>query len=194
MADFISSVLISFVTIFVIMDPFPSLIPFLEYTKKCSDNDRRTCATNAVVIAGIIAVVFMFVGPTLLSYLNLSISNLKIAGGIVLVLLGIETVLGISFGNHNKKENINDVAILIATPLLTGPGLVSTLIILSESNGFLITLVALVFALLVSWFVLVGANTVKKIAGDQFIHVLAKIIGLLLLALGVAYIRTGLLG
>jgi len=176
------------------MDPFPSLIPFFEYTKKCTDNDRRICATKAVFIAGIVAVLFMLLGPALLGVMHLQISDLKIAGGIVLVLLGVETVLGITFGTHNKKSDINDVAILIATPLLTGPGLVSTLVILAADNGFPVTVAALVLALLVSWFVLVGANTIKKLAGDQFIHVLAKIIGLLLLALGVAYIRTGLLG
>ena len=189
MQEFISSVIVSFITIFVIMDPFPSLIALIDYTKKCHDNDRRICATKAVTSAGIVAISFMFVGPALLSFLHLKISDLKIAGGLVLVLLGVETVLSMSFGNHNKKMNIADVAVLIATPLLTGPGLVSTLIILAQDNGFLSTIVALLLALTLSWIVLVGSNTIKRLAGDQFIHVFSKIIGLLLLALGISYIR-----
>ncbi len=197
MEDFISLVLVSFATLFVIMDPFPSVIQFLVHTKNSSDAERRACATKAVVIAGALAVFFLFVGPVLLSSLHITLSDFKVAGGIILLLLGIETVLGISIGNHNtksKKEDLNDVAVLIATPLLTGPGLVTSLIVLSRDNGTVPTVIALALALLVSWLVLLNSVRIRKIAGEQFIRILAKIIGLVLLALGVAYIKNGLIG
>ncbi len=193
MQDLILSILASFVTIFVVMDPFPSIIAFLTHTKKATDSERQTCATKAVIIAGLLAVLFLFAGPPLLDYLRITIADFKVAGGIVLLLLGIETVLGISLGKH-EKEGISDVAVLIATPLLTGPGLVSTLILLAKDNGLPSTIIALMFALFFSWVILSNSIRLRKIAGDQPIHIIAKIIGLLLLALGVSYIKVGLAG
>ena len=194
MADFISSVIISFVTIFVIMDPFPGVIPFLNLTNKCSDLDKRTCATKAVIIAGVIALIFLFIGDTLLNALHITLNDFKIGGGIVLALLGLETILDISFKKNKEGKGIEDIAVLIATPLLTGPGLVSSLIVMSNENGLAPTLVALGLALLLSWLVLINSIKLKQIVGDNIIHVAGKIIGMLLLALGISYIRSGLLG
>lgn len=193
MIDFISSLIIPFITIFVIMDPFPSIIPFLTYNKKATDKERFACALRAVTIAGVLALLFLFGGPTLLSYLHITLNDFRIAGGIVLVILGIETVLGISLGSHNADDT-HDVALLIATPLLTGPGLATTLIIVSEEHGLLATIVSLSLALLLSWSILVNSVRIRNVAGDKIIHIASRIIGLLLLALGVAYIRIGLVG
>lgn len=195
MVDFLSAVLVSFITIFVIMDPFPSVLPFLTLTEKCSDRDQRICATKAVVLAGTIGLLFLFIGPTLLGYLHITLNDFKVAGGIVLALLGLETVLGFSLSSgHEKSDTVEDVAILIATPLLTGPGLISSLIILSEENGLFPVLAAFAIALVLSWITLFYSVHLRKIVGDRIIHVASKIIGILLLALGVAYIKTGLLG
>ena len=194
MTDFLSSVIISFVTIFVIMDPFPGIIPFLNLTNKCTDLDKRICATKAVTIAGIIALVFLFIGNGLLSILHITLNDFKVGGGIVLGLLGLETILDISFKKNKKGSGIEDIAVLIATPLLTGPGLVSSLIVLSNENGLASTIVALGLALLLSWVILINSIKLKQIVGDNIIHVAGKIIGMLLLALGISYIKNGLLG
>ena len=197
MEDFISSVIASSITIFVIMDPFPSIMPFLTRTKNHTAGERNRCADKAIAIAGALAIFFLLVGPTLLGYLHITLADFKVAGGIILLLLGIETVLGISIGDHNKtnkKEDLNDIAVLIATPLLTGPGLVTSLIILAKDNGLLITISALSLALLCSWIILRNSIIIRKITGEQIIQIMAKVIGLILLALGVAYIKTGLLG
>lgn len=195
MNDFLVSFALSFIPIFVIMDPFPSIVPFLSLTRKYDDPAKRMCATRAVVIAGVIALLFLFAGIPLLGYLHITLDDFRIAGGIILALLGLETILGFSFNTHPEKEqSVEDIALLIATPLLTGPGLVSSLIILSQVNGFLVTLVALLVALALSWIILTNSIRIKALVGDRIIQVAAKIVGMLLLALGVAYIKTGLLG
>jgi len=175
------------------MDPFPSILPFLIYTKKYSDIDRKACANKAVFIAGILAIFFLLSGPALLEILHITLADFKVGGGVILILLGIETVLGISLGKH-KESGINDIAVLIATPLLTGPGLVTSLIILSRANGIFITIIALLLALITSWLTLINSIKIRDLVGDQMIQILAKIIGLILLALGVAYIRSGFPG
>jgi len=191
--DLIASFFTSFVTLFVIMDPFASLPAFIALTKNFNDSQRMKAANKAVVIAGILALIFLFAGTTLLDLLGVSISSFKIAGGILLALLGLETVLGFSFNHGNKRQDLNAVAVLIATPLLTGPGMLTSLILLSNQFGYLITLTATLAALLSSWLVLHYSNVLKRVLGNQIIDVSSKVIGLLLVGIGIEFIRSGLL-
>lgn len=192
MAD-LSSIIFSFVTLFVIMDPFPGIIPFLNFTKGRSDHEKKICATKAATIALILALVFLFAGPYLLNALKITLNDFRIGGGIIIALLGLETVLGFSF-HGNKKENIEDIAALIATPLLTGPGVASSLIILSQENDVINILIALLGAVFLSWLILINSIKLRNIVGDRVIHIAGKVMGLLLLALGISYIRAGLSG
>ena len=191
--EILSILPVTFITVFIIMNPVLSIVPFLSYTERSSEKDRKSCATKAVTIAGIIALLFLFLGPFLLSLLHITLKDFKLAGGLILALLGIETVLGITLGNHNKKEknHLNDVAVLIATPLLTGPGLVTTIIVLSNDNGLLITALSLLGALFASWLVLLNSIRIKKLFGNQTLHVVGKIMGIIWVALGVSYIKGG---
>lgn len=132
--DLLASFITSFITLFVIMDPFASLPAFIALTKGFNDSQRMKSANKAVLIAGILALIFLFAGTALLDVLGISLGSFRVAGGILLALLGLETVLGFSFNHHEKKRDLNAVAVLIATPLLTGPGLLSSLILLSSNS------------------------------------------------------------
>ncbi|HIH23145.1 TPA: MarC family protein [Candidatus Micrarchaeota archaeon] len=191
--DFLPAVFISFITIFVIMDPFASLPPFLAITKGRKDNEITDIANKAILIAGIIALIFAFGGLEILKVLSITLADFKVAGGIVLGLLGLENVLNFSLSNgKDKKEDLESTAVLIATPILTGPGLISSLIVLVQDNGILPVLASLGSALILSWIILRNAVTARKILGDKIIIIFSKIMGLMLIALGISYIKAGL--
>ena len=193
MGDFVSAVFVSFLTLFVIMDPFASLPAFFSLTKKCKEKEMKQTATKAVVIAGILAVVFLFGGLEILKVLSITLDDFKIAGGIVLMLLGLENVLNFTFSHgENKEEGLESAVVLIATPLLTGPGLITTLIVLSQTQGYVPVFAALIGALLLSWIILYNATLARKILGDRVITVFSKIMGLILIALGISFIKGGL--
>jgi len=191
--DLLVSFITSFVTLFVIMDPFASLPAFIALTKNFNDSQRMQAANKAVTIAGILALIFLFAGTALLDALGISMGSFRIAGGILLALLGLETVLGFSFNHEHKKQDLNAVAVLIATPLLTGPGLLSSLILLSSQFGYWIPLGAVVAALALSWLILHYSNVLKRVLGNQIIEISSKVMGLLLVGIGIEFIRGGLL-
>ncbi len=193
MIDF-NALVASFITIFVIMDPFASSPYFLALTQKMTRKEAVAAANKAILIAGVIAVIFLFVGPLLLNYLGVILADFRVAGGIVLGLLGLEMILGFSFTPPNDAHNWNAVAVLIATPLLTGPGLLSSLLILSEEHGYLVPLIATVIALFLSWILLRESERVREVVGHRPIEVVSKVFGLLLLTLAVNYVRIGLAG
>jgi multiple antibiotic resistance protein len=193
--DTLSMIIASFVTIFAIMDPFASLPPFLVFTRKCREAELRSVATKAVLIAGCLAFLFTMAGPLIMSAISITLADFKIAGGIVLVLLGLENSINLHLSSNSKgKEGLDSAAVLIGTPLLTGPGLMTTLVILDKEYSTVPVFVALLAALSVSWVILINAGKVRKALGDRVIMIASKVIGLFLMAMGIAFIRSGLIG
>jgi multiple antibiotic resistance protein len=187
LAGFISAL----VYLFVIIDPFASLPLFLTLTSRHSTDELRRTARNAVLIAGAIALVFLFTGNLLLAAVGVDLASFRIGGGIVLGLLGIETVLGFNMARNGKEEK-SAITTLIATPMLTGPGLITALIIMVGEQGYAVPLAATIVALFLSWVVLDNAARIAQAAGKQPISIIAKVMGLFLLAIGISYIKAGL--
>ncbi len=181
----------AFFYIFVIIDPFASLPLFLTLTKKFKESEARHAARDAVLIAGATAFAFLFAGGSILNMLRIDINSFRIAGGMILALLGIETVLGIQLAKNGKEEK-DAVTALIATPMLTGPGLITTLIVMSVEDGYGVPMIATAAALFVSWLVLDNAGRIGEIAGSQTISTLTKVAGIFLVAIGVSYMKAGL--
>lgn len=190
-----ASLIASFITLFAIMDPFASLPLFLTSTKGCRDSEVAGVASRAVVMAGIVAVLFAVAGPPLLAALSITLSDFKVAGGIVLILLGLENALNFSLSAPGKKgEGLDSATVLIATPLLTGPGLMTSLIVLGNEYDFATVLVALGGALFLSWMLLVRAADIRKGIGERVVTVISRVIGLVLIAMGIAFVRSGVFG
>lgn len=181
--------LTAFASLFVIMNPFSSLLPFLLLTRDLAPEERRKSANLAALVAGGLAIVFLFIGPPLLALMGLSLSSFKIAGGIVLSLLGLQTVLGFRFGNGDEEKQA--VAVLIGTPYLTGPGVLTSVVIESAEFGALVAFLAILASVFASWLILRAANRMAKFLGRQFLLVLVKIMGLLLVARGVQFVLQG---
>ena len=131
----------------------------------------------------------------ILKLLSITLHDFKVAGGIVLALLGLENVLNFSISKEkNKKDGMESAAVLIATPLLTGPGLISSIIVLVQTYAIIPVLISLFVALFLSWVILRKATYVKTLLGERVIFIFSKIMGLLLIALGISYIKYGLAG
>ncbi|MGV8176576.1 MAG: MarC family protein [Candidatus Bilamarchaeaceae archaeon] len=194
MADFLMVLLPAVIYLLIIIDPIPGIPVFLSLTKGFDREKMHKAATEAVVIAGAIALFFLLVGPQLLEIMHITLKDFKIAGGLVLMLLGLESVLSFSLSKaeKNAEKSISAVSVLIATPLLTGPGLITALIILADEKGFPLTLAALLVALFISWLLLFNSELIRRTLGNKTIEISTKIVGLLILALGVSYVKAGL--
>lgn len=186
----IESLLTAFVYVFIIMDPFASLPMLIALTKNFSAEKTARVVSKACMLAGIIAFVFIFTGAYLLQLMQITLGDFKIAGGIVLSLLALETLFGINA--YKKVASGAAVTVLLATPLLTGPGIITTLIVLVKEQGVLLPSMATLLALLCSYAVLSQAHAIKRRVGWQAMEIVARIFGLLVLAIGVSFIRSGL--
>jgi multiple antibiotic resistance protein len=180
----------SAVLLFFIFDPFASLPVFICMTKDQSDQEKMHSANNAVIVSAILFVIFALVGTLLLDLFGVTVDGFRIAGGIVLLLMAVEIIFGLSFTKAGEK----DVAwVIIATPILTGPGVITTAILLVSKYDVITVLLAGMFALMVTWLLLHNSVYIVRKIGNNAIEVFSRIIGLLLAAVAVEYIMTGAL-
>ncbi len=182
----------SFITLFIIMDPFMSVAFFLGYSKNFDQKQKDKSILIAIGVAAFLLLVFLVMGLYLLQALNISFNGFKIAGGIILLIMGVTTVLAIDIGS--KNENVSSGAILIGTPLLSGPGALTTIIILSKEYGYLVPALAAVAVLVISYVMLKFAKNMQKFIGTEVIEIMSKVMGLLLAALAVDFIHAGIVG
>ena len=148
----------------------------------------RSIALKATVLAFLVALAFVFLGPLLFQAYGISLDSFKVAGGLVTLLLGLSTTLE---RRENLERGADSLVSLIATPLLTGPATLSFIVLKSAEVG-----VAVVAANLVFSFALAGATFIFIAflipnINLQYIRFLSRLLGLFLIGLGVEMMAAG---
>jgi len=189
----LSDFLKAFFAIFVAMDAIGNLPILYVLTKKLSVKERNKNVDKALFVATILLSVFLLFGTGILSYFNINFSSFRVAGGIVLLIIGLRIVLGLRL-MEEKAKKYELSAVPLATPLIVGPAVITVTILLVNESGFLITLIAAAANLIASWIILRQTELLFKVLGRQGSEVIARIMGLILTALAVEFIKIGWVG
>lgn len=177
------------ISIFLVMNPFSSIPTFLSITGGADQATIRSYANRAVIVAGVLLFVFVFIGSPLMSLFGVTMESFRVAGGVILILMGAELVFGLKL---NKMKDEKDAPwIIVATPIMTGPGVITAAILFSQQYGYLEVIVAGIIALTATWALLRLAPNIVKLVGYNALNITSKIVGLLLAALGVEYMFQG---
>jgi len=187
--------LLTFIPIFVAVDAIGNIPLFIGMVESASKKHREKIIVDSVTTATVMAVVFMLVGKWVLRLLNITISDFQIAGGGLLFVISVRLLLP---GSHKMllvdKRN-DDVGVFpLGTPLITGPAVLATTLILLDAYGIIPTLVALLLNMFITWLTLVRADLVMKILGVSGTRAVSKIMYILLAAIAVMMIRRGIYG
>ena len=178
-------------SLFLIYNPFASLPIFISVSKGKEEDVIKSYANKAIIVAGVLLAVFVIIGPFLMDIFHVTMNSFRVAGGLVLLLMSVETI----FGMKLWKGGESDAAwVIVATPILTGPGVITTAVLFSDQYGMLPVLLAGIVSLAVTWVILRNSARVMKAAGDQSINIMSKIVGLLIAAMAVEYIFSGTIG
>ncbi len=193
MADVIGAVVYSFSALFVILDPLLSVPIFTSMTQGQSSAEMNRQALIAVAVAGFLMYLFLFFNFFIFDILGITLSSFQVAGGILLFLLGLQMALGIDIG-RTKEHTPTAAGVIIGTPLLCGPGAITSVLLLSEANGMFITAAAIALVLAATWIVLRFSFQIQKILGHSVTEILAKILGMLVAAIAISIIADGIIG
>lgn len=175
----ILEVLAAFMVLFAIIDIFGSIPIILDIKSKSGE----VGSGPATLVAFVILIAFFFAGDPLLGLFGVDISSFAIAGSIVILLLGIEMVLGIELFKHDSPGG--GTIVPIAFPLVAGAGSITTLISLRAEYETINIIIALVLNMLVVYIVLKLTSRFERLLGPAGIHILRKMFGIILLAIAV---------
>ncbi len=185
------------VTIFVIVDP-PGLLPvFLGLTNALVPRQRRRAADRASLVAFGVIAVFAIFGKQILDYLQVSVPALQVSGGLLMLLIALELLMGKS-EDPVSHDGVNVAIVPLGTPLMAGPGaIVATMLAVQRSPGvagYLTVALALVTVMFLVWVFLRYAGLIRAILRESGTVLASRIAGLLLSAIAVQMIADGVFG
>ncbi|MGA2698769.1 MAG: MarC family protein [Methanoregula sp.] len=193
MADLVSGVIYAFAALFVILDPILSVPIFAGMTKGQSSREIHKQAFIAVAVAGVLMYIFLIFNTAIFEILGLTLSTFQIAGGILLFLLGMEMALGIELCK-SKDRSPTAAGVVIGTPLLCGPGAITTVMLLSKDYGILIPFIAITLCLAATWVILYFSAGIQRILGTVVTDIMGKVLGMLVAAIAIRIIFSGIIG
>lgn len=182
-----TSVLIqTFTAVFVMADALGNAPVFLILTKGMEPAERHQIVDRATVVATVVLLVFAFGGRFVLEYLHISLASLRVAGGLLLLLIALDMLRGEL--DTPVAEAGRDVAITpLALPLLAGPGTLTTVMILmaDSPNAHISVVVGILSAMVVTWLIMRQSARIDRWIGPEGAIIATKILGFLLAALAI---------
>ena len=192
-----------FVALFVIIDPVGLTPLFASLTQGQSAKARFKIATRALVISFFLLTLFGLIGDSILTFLGISMSAFRIAGGMLLFLTALEML----FAKRTKRREENTSAsdfedredpsvFPLATPLIAGPGSFTTMILLMDQTSsfqdMIMVELVMLSVLVIAMACFAVTSTLEKLLGPTGINVVTKIMGMLLAALSVQFVLDGI--
>jgi multiple antibiotic resistance protein len=191
MQELLAGIIYAFAALFIILDPLLSVPVFAAMTKGQTTVEIHRQAFIAVAVAGGLMYLFLFFNTMIFDILGLNLPSFQIAGGILLFILGMQEALGIDLG-RSKEHSATAAGVVIGTPLLCGPGSITTVMLLANSYGLLIPFIAITLSLVATWLVLYFAADIQRTIGEVVTDIMGKVLGMLVAAIAVRIIFSGI--
>jgi multiple antibiotic resistance protein len=197
----------AFTSIFAIVNPLSGVMAFVSLTSQMTPADKAFVAKRSVVIACIIAIIFSIVGEYLLKALfNVTVDHLRVAGGILLFVVAMDMLFARITRESITKEEIcdaeqrEDVSIFpMAMPMLTGPGAITTTILVTKAGGDdpfsrIVVIGAILLTFIITYLIFKFSDTFNRMVGLTGMMVMTRLMGLFLGAIAVDFIALGIKG
>ncbi len=189
----LQAILLSFIPLFVAIDPIGVMPMYLSLTRGLDHNDRKKVVRDSILTACILGVIFVLAGKFIFKILGITVADFAIAGGLLLFIFSILDLLKEENPEARKVAHSSLGIFPIGTPLIVGPAVLTTLIILVDTQGFLATLIAFGANLIILGVVLYKANIILSFLGEGGARGFAKVMSILLAAIGIMMVRRGIM-
>lgn len=193
-----------FSSIFVVVSPVSGVVTFISLTSKMTHKEKNDIAKKAVILACLIALFFAITGSMILKLFSISVDSLRVAGGLLLFSIAFDMMHAkvsresITEEEITQSQEREDIWVFpIGLPLLTGPGAISTVIVLMgmaegiQQKAIIIVSILLTFVLCL--FIFLFSRRLHKFIGYNGMLVFTRLMGLLLAALAVDLTATGII-
>ena len=195
----------SFILFFITIDTIGNLPFFISLTEGAKIKKKNQIAVKSIIIAFFITVAFAYLGKYLLDAIGVSLDSLKIAGGVILMFIAIDILFEKRKIRREKKveaaldeKNFEEIIVFpIAIPFIAGPSTLATIILLmgnysASGESQMVVIFALIAALIVSLFLMIGTNFTTKYIPPQILHATSRVFAFILAALATQFVIDGI--
>jgi multiple antibiotic resistance protein len=177
----IKEIFTAFMVLFAVIDIIGNIPIVIDLRKKAGHIQSE----KASIIAGLIMILFLFVGKSLLSLIGVDVNSFAVAGAFILFFIALEMILGITLYKDDESTAITASVFPLAFPLIAGPGSLTTLLSLRAEFHIENIIIAVVLNVFFIYIVLKTSSKIEKFIGPNGINIIRKIFGVILLAIAV---------
>lgn len=170
-----------FMVLFAVIDIVGNIPIVIDLRKKVGHIQSE----KASIIAGVIMVLFLFLGKSILNLIGIDVSSFAVAGAFILFFIALEMILGITLYKQEENNAMTASVFPLAFPLIAGPGSLTTLLSLRAEYHLENIIIAIVMNVLVIFIVLKTSSKIERFLGQNGINIIRKVFGVILLAIAV---------
>lgn len=171
----------AFMVLFAVIDIIGNIPIIIDLRKKVGHIQSE----KASIIAGVILVLFLFVGQNILSLIGIGVNSFAVAGAFILFFIALEMILGITLYKHEETDISTASVFPLAFPLIAGPGSLTTLLSLRAEFRIENIIVAIIVNVIIIFIVLKTSARIERFLGPNGISIIRKVFGVILLAIAV---------
>lgn len=172
----------AFMVLFAVIDIIGNIPIIIDLRKKSGHIQSE----KASIIAGILMIVFLFVGKSLLTLIGIDVNSFAVAGAFILFFIALEMILGVTlYKDDNSSSSMTTSVFPLAFPLIAGPGSLTTLLSLRAEFSIENIIVAVLLNVIVIYAVLKTSSRIERVIGQNGINIIRKVFGVILLAIAV---------
>lgn len=175
----IKEILTASMILFAVIDIVGSIPIIIDLRKKVGHIQSE----KASIVAGILMIVFLFVGKEILNLIGIDVNSFAVAGSFILFFIALEMILGIQLYRDDAPETA--AVVPLAFPLIAGAGTMTSLLSLRSEYQTVNIIIAIVINIVFVYIVLKSSGKIERVLGKQGINVIRKIFGVILLAIAV---------
>ena len=181
MAFNIKEIFTAFMILFAVIDIIGNIPIIIDLRKKVGHIQSE----KASLIAGVIMILFLFLGESILNLIGIDINSFAVAGALVIFFIAMEMVLGITLYKEEEQSSLTASIFPLAFPLIAGPGSLTTLLSLRAEFHLENIIIAVIVNVLVIYVVLKSSAKIERLIGQNGIRIIRKVFGVILLAISV---------
>jgi multiple antibiotic resistance protein len=184
--------ILSFIPIFVAIDVLGLVPIFLSLTSDMKPPEKKKLITDATFTALAVSLVFLFGGRLIFNFMGITENDFRVGGGIVLLVLA---VIDLTVTGEKTRAPQTSVGVVpIGIPLIIGPAVLTTLLIIVDAYGYLAAVIGLLANLFLVWLIFRNSDYIIRVMGEAGSKAFAKVAALFMAAIAVMMIRIGLTG
>ena len=173
------------ITLFVVIDPIGIVPLFATFTEKMQPRERRSISQTATITAGILLFVFAIAGTQIFAIFGIDVFSFMIAGGVLLFIVSIELLTHGAWRFEQDIRRDDSGVVPLAFPLLAGPGSITSVIILYQTSGIIITILSIMIVLSLTYIILFLASPIYRFLGRRGSTVITRVFAVLVAAFAV---------